>query len=131
VVFEYADGLVHNHFGQGLSNQSQGELSCRIHGQKGNAILHYWGKASFKSYDDAFSGEVQNLYEAGASRNIAAFYQKVTKGDCSNETVSRAIDGALTCFLGREAAERRTRVTMERLVMENKRLEVDLRGLKT
>lgn len=43
----------------------------------------------------------------------------------------RAVDSALACILGREAASRRVRLTMEELLKENKRLEVDLTGLKT
>ena len=48
-----------------------------------------------------------------------------------NETVRRAVDGALTCILGREAAERGARLTMEQVLKENRRLEVDLTGLKS
>jgi hypothetical protein len=37
----------------------------------------------------------------------------------------------LACILGREAALRNDRFNMEQLLKENKRLEVDLRGLKS
>jgi predicted dehydrogenase len=131
VVFQYADGVVHNHFGQGLANQFPGELSCRIHGQKGNALINYWGKATLRSFDDTCEGAVENLYDAGAVRNIAAFYQNVIEGRCQNETARRAVDGALTCILGREAAARGTRLTMTELLAEKKRLELDLKGLKS
>ena len=131
VVFEYADGVVHNHFGQALPNQAAGELSCRIHGQHGQALINYWGKATLKTSDDGFSGEVVNLYEAGASRNIATFYQNITGNRFQNESAARAVDGALACILGREAAARHTRLTMADLLRENLRLEVDLSGLKS
>jgi len=131
VVFAYADGLVHNHFGQGLRNQVQDDLSCRIYGQNGQALINYWGKATMRSFDDAYNGEVVNLYEAGARRNIAAFYQNITESRFENETVPRAVDGVLTCILGREAAARHSRLTMAELLQENQRLDVDLRGLKT
>lgn len=131
LVFTYADGLVHNHFGQGLGNQTQGELSCRIHGQTGNALLNYWGKAEARTFDDAHSGQVENLYEAGAVRNIATFYRHVTEGRWANETVNRAVDGVFTVVLGREAAARQARLTMAAVLEENRRLEVDLSGLKT
>jgi len=131
VVFDYADGLVHNHFGQALNNFTPGELSCRIYSAKGNALVNYWGKAQMRSPEDAWSGSVDNLYEAGAVRNIAAFYQHVTEGHWENETVPRAVDGVLTCILGREAAARRVGLTMDQLLKENKRLEVDLSGLKS
>lgn len=41
------------------------------------------------------------------------------------------MDSALATILGREAALRRTRLTMDQLIKENTRLEVNLRGLKT
>jgi predicted dehydrogenase len=130
-VFEYADGTVHNHLGQALKNYSGNDLSCRVWGQTGNALLSYQGKATFRSFDDAYSGDVVNLYEAGVVRNIAAFYRNVTKDNFKQETVSRSVDGALTCILGREAAARRQRLTMDEVLRENKRLEMDLSGLKT
>ena len=133
VIYDYADGLVHNHFGQALKNQydSKGGLTCTIQGQKSYGVLNYWGTAEFRSFDDAFHGEVANLYEAGASRNIDTFYRNVTEGHFTNDTVPRAVDGALTCILGREATARRARLTMTQLLAENKRLEVNLKGLKT
>jgi hypothetical protein len=47
-----------------------------------------------------------------------------------NSTVPRAVDGALTCILGRETGLRHTRLTMDELIRENKRVELDLSGLK-
>ncbi len=131
VVFEYADGLVHNHSGQALKNQVATELDCRVYGMTGHALLSYWGKAQLRSSDDAYTGLVENLYEAGAVRNIATFYKNVTEGHYENETVPRSVDGALTCILGREAAARRKRLTMHDLIRQNKRLEMDLTGLKS
>jgi predicted dehydrogenase len=131
VVYDYADGLVHNHFGQGLRNNTDGELSCRVFGQSANALVNYWGKAYVRGGPKHYAGgQVENLYEAGAVRNIAAFHQNVCEGRFENETARRAVDGVLTCILGREAAARRTRLTMDELLKENKRLEVDLAGLK-
>jgi predicted dehydrogenase len=131
VLYEYKGGMVHDHLGQALKNFSGDDLSCRVYGQTGNATLTYWGKAQLRSYDDAFNGEVTNLYEAGVMQNIARFHRDVTTGLTDNGTVRRAVDGALACVLGREAAERRQRLTMEQLIKENRKLEVDLSGLKT
>jgi myo-inositol 2-dehydrogenase / D-chiro-inositol 1-dehydrogenase len=131
VIYEYADGLVHNHFGQALPNQLPSTLTCTIHGQKGFGTLNYWSKAEFRSDDDAYRADVANLYEAGAARNIDSFYRNVTEGHFANDTVPRAVDSALTCILGREAAARGTRLTMEQILAESKNLEVNLAGLKT
>jgi hypothetical protein len=108
-----------------------GELSCRIHGAAGNAVLTYGGAAKLKSFDDAFNGEATNLYEAGVVRNIATFYENVTAGRFENPTVRRSVDGVLAAILGREAATRHIRLTMDEVMKENKKLELDLRGMKS
>ena len=131
VVFEYEGGLVHNHFGQALANQVPGELSCRIHGLTGNVTINYWGQARVTGPGVKKAGEVVNLYEAGAVRNIATFHRNIVEERYGNETVPRSVDGALATILAREAAARRTRLTMDELIKENKRLELDPRGLKS
>jgi myo-inositol 2-dehydrogenase / D-chiro-inositol 1-dehydrogenase len=132
VVYEYADGLVHNHFGQALPNNSDspgGGMQCHIFGQQANALLAYAGKVSVIGGPKHYVGTVENLYQSGVVRNIAQFYENITGGRFENATVQRAVDGVLTVVLGREAALRRTKLTMDDLLKENKRLEADLRGL--
>jgi myo-inositol 2-dehydrogenase/D-chiro-inositol 1-dehydrogenase len=132
VVYEFADGLVYNHAGQALRNNSDGALLCQVYGDTANAQLNYWGKAFLRGGPKHFGGgPVENLYEAGAKRNIATFHDSVLGGRFDNPTVRRSVDGCLTCILGREAAARHTRMTMDELIKENRRLEVDLSGLKT
>lgn len=132
LVYEYADGLIHQHAGQALHNNLPVELSATIHGTEAHAFLTYWGKSYIRGGQQHYGGgEVANLYEAGAERNIRRFYDEVTSGRIENDTCQRAVDGVLTCVLGYEAAARRTRLTMDAILQENKRLEVDLRGLKT
>jgi hypothetical protein len=101
-----------------------------VYGTTANALISYWGKASLRGGSQEYSGQVKNLYHDGIVRNIATFYENVTNGRFENPTARRAVDGALTCILGREAASRRTRLTMDDLIKENQRLEVDLTGLK-
>jgi predicted dehydrogenase len=132
VVYRYANGVVHNHYGQGLKNQAPGALRVVVHGAKGHAQVDYTkeaylygaGKLRFKG------GPVENLYKNGAVRNIATFHQQVTDGVCANDTVRRSVDGCLACILGREAAARGAELTMEQLLKENRKLEPDLKGLK-
>ena len=76
------------------------------------------------------AGEKGDLYEAGAVRNIAAFYEAVAGGNSENESVQPAVDSALVSILGREAAARRSTVTMADILKENRRLDVDLGGLQ-
>jgi len=131
VIYDYADGTVHNHFGQALQNAAEGTLDCHVYGTTGNALVSYWGKASLRRGPGEFSGQVTNLYEEGIARNIATFYENVTQGRAENPTVKRAVDSALACILGREAASRRIRLTLDDLIKENRRLAVDITGLKT
>lgn len=132
LVYEYANGLIHHHTGQALDNNSPLELSAAIYGTEAHAVVNYWGKSYIRGGRQHFGGgPIEELYTAGAQRNIARFYDEVTSGQLTNDTCQRAIDGVLTCVLGYEAAARRERLTMDTILRENKRLEVDLRGLKT
>jgi len=132
LVYEYESGLVHNHFGQNLKNNAAGDLSVAAYGTEANALVNYWGKSFLKGGAQHFGGgEVANLYQAGAQRNIARFHQAITMEDWGNNTLERSVDGVLTCLLGMTAAERGTRLTMGELLRENRRREVDLGGLKS
>jgi predicted dehydrogenase len=130
VSFAFADGLVWDHCGRHLNNLYPFECGALIHGTTGFAQVAYGGRVRLQGREAAYSGEVVNLYEAGAKRNIAAFYSCITEGRFENSTVPRAVDGALTTILSREATLRRVPLTMEELIKENRRLEVDLRGMK-
>jgi hypothetical protein len=77
-----------------------------------------------------YSGTIGSIYDQGAQRNIADFHRNITDGHFENPTVLRAVDGTLTAILGREACARRSYLTMDELIRENRKLEIDLRGLK-
>jgi predicted dehydrogenase len=131
LVYQYANGVVHNHFGQGLNNASDSALLAVCHGPLAHAQVNYWGKAFVRGGPQQYNGgTIENLYDAGAARNIASFHQQISDGNFANETVRRAVDGCLTCILGREAAERGGVLTMEQLLKENRRLELNLKELK-
>lgn len=130
LLLEFENGVLLSHRGKHLNNLTGFDVACVAQGETGYAQLGYGGRVFVKSPDNVYDGEVQNLYEAGAVRNIARFYQLVVQGDYANDTVPRAIDGALATILGREAALRRSKLTMEQLLKENRRLEVDLGGLR-
>ncbi|MCC6143767.1 MAG: Gfo/Idh/MocA family oxidoreductase [Candidatus Hydrogenedentes bacterium] len=130
VVYEFEDGLVLNHAGMALPNEAPGNLSCIVYGTTGHAQLNYWGDAFLRAGEQSTTGAVENLYEAGAIRNIATFHENITGGRFENPTVRRSVDGCLATILGREAAARKARLTMDDVLKENRKLEVDLRGLK-
>jgi myo-inositol 2-dehydrogenase / D-chiro-inositol 1-dehydrogenase len=135
VTYTFDDGLAWIHqsaIGPTHDWVKQGSLEGSIQGSLGNARLAYWGKAYLRGGPKHFGGgQVANLYDAGAKRNIDTFYHHVLGGDYGNQTAQRSVDCTLTCILGREAARRGTLLTMDELLKENKRLEVDLSGLKS
>lgn len=131
VIYGYANGVVHNHYGQGLPNGAPGVIQVLAHGRKNIARVDYYKEAYIHGSGPMRfkGGPVTNLYQAGAVRNIATFHQQVTEGVSTNETVPRAIDSCLACILGREAAARNTELTMEQVLKENRKLEIDLSGM--
>jgi len=106
------------------------DIMVRAHGTTGTAETNYGGKCWLRSRDDVFEGETNNIYQAGVERNIATFYDKITKGDCSNATVEPSVRSNLTTILGRTAAYRGTDVTWSALLKANERWEFDPKGLK-
>jgi myo-inositol 2-dehydrogenase/D-chiro-inositol 1-dehydrogenase len=135
VIYTFEDGMVWNHQSpHGTSDDwfmSTGSLAAEFQGRDASARISYWGKAYVRGGRQHYAGgTVENLYDAGAIRNIARFYENIIKGDCTNDTVKHAVESALVCVLGREAAARHSTVTMSEVLKENRRQEVDLKGLK-
>ncbi len=95
------------------------------------ARLAYWGKAYLRGGPKHFGGgPVDNLYEAGASATSPPSTRDVLGGNFGNQTAQRSVDCTLTCILGREAARRGALLTMDEVIKENQRLEIDTKGLK-
>lgn len=131
VIYELADGATWTHVTQSLDNEwDVTTLSGKIFGSTATAHVQYGGKVYLKGGPKNYVGKVGDVFVEGVERNIATFYRNITGGHFDNETVQRAVDGHLTAILGREAAARRRYVTMDELIQENKRLTVDLSGLK-
>jgi myo-inositol 2-dehydrogenase / D-chiro-inositol 1-dehydrogenase len=135
LMYSFEDGTVWNHQSpHGTSDDwfaPNGSLAAAIQGRDASARLSYWGKAYVRGGEQHFGGgQVAKLYDAGATRNLTTFHECIAQGRFENATVKCAVDSCLVSILGREAASRRTQVTMAELLKENKKLEVDLRGLK-
>lgn len=132
ISFEFPGGLVLNHRAKHMNDRLPGYdfCACLVHGTAGSAYLAYSGSSWIVSDNETIKEEVPNLYEAGAVRNIAEFRRCVLAGDHSNPTVRYAVDSCLATILGREAALKRTRITMRELLARNKALRIDTRGLR-
>lgn len=133
ITFEFADGLLWNHTGRhasGLTGPDDPLATCEFLGSAYMKI-GYGGRALIRGGSKHYAGgTVDNLYAAGAMRNIATFHQNVTQGDVSNDTVRMAVDSCLATILGREACLRKGRLTLQELLQENRRLEVNVEGLE-
>lgn len=131
VTYEFDDGTLWTHRCQSLNNQLEWALNLTAFGDLATAQISYRGKSYLRGGPQHFGGgEVVSLYDQGAIRNIATFYQNVVEGRCDNPTVPQAVDDALTAALGREACSRGQCLTMDALIAENKPLPLDLSGLK-
>lgn len=132
ITYEFDGGLILNHRAKHLpdSFSTADFCGCYLHGDKGYAWISYSAKAQLVSPDEAVREDVVNLYEAGAVRNIAAFHEAIATGDTANPTVRRAIASALVTIMGREAAQRRTRLTLSEVLKQNRSLRLSLAGLR-
>ena len=107
------------------------EIRARVFGADGFIDTDYYTGVVLRGKETAVRGEVGDLYTSGAVDNIAAFYEAVTTGDCSNPTVAQSVRSNLTAILGREAAYRRTELTLKALIKQGKKLEPNLKGLRS
>lgn len=107
------------------------DIMVRAHGTTGTAETNYGGKCWLRSRDDVFEGQTNNIYQVGVERNIATFYDMITKGDCTNSTVAPSVRSNLTTILGRTAAYKHTEVTWAGILKEEEKWEANLKGLKT
>ncbi len=107
------------------------EIRARAFGAGGFIDTDYYTGVTMRGQETAVRGEVGDLYKQGTVVNINEFHDAVIKGDCSNPTVAPSVRSNLTAILGREAAFRRTELTLESLIRRGKKLEPNLKGLKS
>jgi len=132
VTYEFANGMIMNHRGEHLKNRSGFRCDCLAQCRDGYLESGYTSHVRILGNSTGYrGGAVENLYPRGAERNIDTFHKSVTNGVYDNPTIEPSVNATLATILGREAARRRTKLTWDELIRENKRLEVDLSGLKT
>ncbi|MHC4326346.1 MAG: Gfo/Idh/MocA family protein [Planctomycetota bacterium] len=104
VTYQFENGLILNHQGEHMRNTHGFQCSCFAFGQHG--------------------------YLDGIRRNLDTFHNSIVNGIYDNPTVQPSIDSTLATILGRQAAARNTKVTWDEMIAENKKLQVDLTGLR-
>ena len=129
LTFDFEDGRIWSH--QGIHHLSPFWVRAVGYGTKGVAEIGYTGRAGIRvgGQQEDF-GEIENLYPAGASANIAKFAKAVRDGDATNDTVGISINANFATILGREAGKRRDKVLLADLIRENHRYELDTTGWK-
>lgn len=135
VTLRFDDGLLWNHTSilHRLNDWGPEEsLAAAFLGDQAVGRINYWAKAYVRGGSMHYAGgEVVGLYDNGIRRNLATFYDDVVGGRCANTTAQRSMDCTLTSILVRDVARRGAPMTMEELIRENRRLEANLKGLKT
>lgn len=107
------------------------EIVARAYGSEGYIDTDYFGSVWIRGNEPFKGGSTGDLYTTGAQTNILEFHQFITQGDCANTTVAPSVRSNLTAVLGREAGYKGGELTMTELLRENKKYELDLRGLKS
>ncbi|HUW18722.1 MAG TPA: Gfo/Idh/MocA family oxidoreductase [Sedimentisphaerales bacterium] len=131
VTYQFENGLIMNHLGEHLRNTRDFSCGCFAYGPDGYLEANYNGKAWIRGNKKAYrGGEVKNLYVDGIKRNLDTFYNSIVGGVYDNPTVQSSVNSTLTTILGREAARRNTMLTWDEMIKENKKVEVDLSGLR-
>ncbi len=102
----------------------------RMFGADGVLETEYGGQVLIRGKQFFRGGETGTIYEQGAVRNIATFYDSIQQENYGNPTVSESVRSNLVTVLGRTAAYRGDVVTWDQIVRSEERLVADLKGLK-
>jgi len=111
--------------------QVKNEIRARVFGADGVIDADYYTGVTVRGPETGIRGNVGDLYQTGTVVNINEFHAAILKGDCTNPTVTPSVRSNLTAILGREAAYRRQEMTLAALLAEGKKLEPNLKGLKS
>lgn len=130
VNYEFADSVPLSFTCIQTIPEMRDEITCRAYGSEGYFFGDYFSNVWIRGNEPYPGGNVGNLYTDGAVTNILEFHQAILDGRCDNPTVAPSVRSNLTAILGREAGYRHGELTFADLLKANKKLEIDLRGLK-
>jgi myo-inositol 2-dehydrogenase/D-chiro-inositol 1-dehydrogenase len=132
VVFQYADNVgitfsSRQFNGQGTRPEG---IRNRMFGSEGVLETEYGGQVLIRGKQFYRGGQTSTIYQQGAVRNIAAFYDSIQQGNYTNATVDESVRSNLVTILGRTAAYKGRVVTWDEILRSDERLVADLKGLK-
>ena len=130
ITFPFKNGVILNHRGEHLKNGHGFNCECTAYGQTGYLESGYTGHVRMHGGANPYEGgPVEDLYVQGALRNIDTFHTSIINGVYDNPTLEPSVNANLAAILGREAASKKTTITWDELIRQNRRLEVDTTGL--
>ncbi|MCG8701362.1 MAG: Gfo/Idh/MocA family oxidoreductase, partial [Bacteroidales bacterium] len=114
----------------GHGSQPEG-IRNRVFGSEGTLETQYGGLVMVRGKHFYRGGKSPGIYKDGAVANIATFYDNITQGNITNETVAPSVQSNLVTILGRKAAYDQSKMTWQELMNNNESWEYDLKGLKS
>jgi len=125
------DRLIMNYSGEHVKNLSGFRCGCDAYGVNQMLEARYGGKTWLHGGKLQYRGGAkQDLYTWAPEQNINTFYNDITKQKFDNPTLEPSVNSNLASILAREAGARKTLITWDQLIKENKKHHVDLTGLK-
>ena len=81
ITYTFEDGLIVHHRGRHVNDGTGFDVGCTCYGLGASARIGYTGRAYVRGGPKHYGGgDVENLYEAGARRNIDTFYRSIVGG---------------------------------------------------
>ncbi len=130
VIYTFPDDVLVS-FASKQYGSGYDDIGNRMYGSRGTIDAHYFGTVLIHGEKSYKGGRLGNLYTDGVVRNIADFHAAITKGDCSNPTVSPSVRSNLTTILGRTAAYKKAEVTWDEVLKTAEKLEFPTSKLKS
>jgi predicted dehydrogenase len=131
IVYSFAKDVVLTfHCKQGGTDDFGG-IVCTMFGTKGAIDTHYGAEVAIRGQTPYKGGMTSEIYWEGVKKNIADFYDNITKGRYANTTVGESVRSTLTSILGRSAAYEGCEMKWGEMMQRGEKFEVDfLKDLK-
>jgi predicted dehydrogenase len=130
-TFQFQSGLILNHCGEHVRNTHQFLCTASAYGRDGYVETSYTGESFVRGNKGGYKGgPATNLYVEGIKRNLNTFHKNIMGGVCDNPTVEPSVGSTLATILGRDAGARNGPLAWDQMLRENRRLQIDISGLK-
>lgn len=138
-TYDYGDGFKVMFRGKRFDGHELPEhhgIHVKLHGSRGSLSADYSGEVMIRGekpfYGDRFMNEkIRGIYNIGISRNWNTFFDNITKGNFTQETVAPSVQSHYLALLAREACYKQGEsVTWNDVVNSKTAFEFDTTGLR-